>query len=67
MTDKKKKPTIDSRVKDIESYLDQLLTSMDTLLDRTESIELELRKLKSYQESLESQVEIAKARIGLVG
>ena len=67
MTEKKKKPTVDSRVKDIESYLDQLLASMDTLLDRTENIEVELQKLKSHQESLEAQVDTAKARIGLVG
>tara|TARA_R100001086_G_C11829099_1_gene256186 strand:+ start:896 stop:1099 length:204 start_codon:yes stop_codon:yes gene_type:complete len=67
MAEKKKKPTVDSRVKDIESYLDQLLTSMDTLLDRTENIEIELQKLKSHQESLEAQVDTAKARIGLVG
>tara|TARA_A100001515_G_scaffold98015_1_gene78890 strand:+ start:1026 stop:1229 length:204 start_codon:yes stop_codon:yes gene_type:complete len=67
MAEKKKKPTVDSRVKDIESYLDQLLTSMDTLLDRTENIEVELQKLKLHQESLEAQVDTAKARIGLVG
>tara|TARA_R100001510_G_C7656910_1_gene217606 strand:- start:12623 stop:12826 length:204 start_codon:yes stop_codon:yes gene_type:complete len=65
MTEKKKKPTLDSRVKEIESYLNQLLTSMDTLLDRVEYVEQEVDNLKAENMRLNSELAYIKPRVGL--
>lgn len=65
MAEKTKKPTLNARVADIENCMDQILNSLETLLERTEFIESELETLKAENMRLNAEVAYIKPRLGL--
>ena len=65
MLGKSKKPTLNDRMTDMESCMDKILDSLETLLDRTERIEEELDSIKAENLRLDSEIVYIKPRLGM--
>jgi predicted nucleic acid-binding Zn-ribbon protein len=65
MLGKKKKPTLNDRMTDIESYLDQISDTLEDIIKRIECLEVELDDIKADKTQIEAEVKIMKPRLGL--
>jgi predicted nucleic acid-binding Zn-ribbon protein len=65
MLGKKKKPTLNDRMTDIESYLDQISDTLEDMIKRIECLEVELDDIKADKTQIEAEVKIMKPRLGL--
>ena len=65
MLGKKKKPTLNDRMTDIESYLDQISDTLEDMVKRIECLEVELDDIKADKTQIEAEVKIMKPRLGL--
>jgi len=62
---KKKKPTLNDRMTDMESYLDKVSDTLEDIVKRLECIEMEIDDLKRDKMQIEAEVKIMKPRLGL--
>jgi len=62
---KKKKPTLNDRMTDMESYLDKVSDTLEDIIKRLECIEMEIDDLKRDKMQIEAEVKIMKPRLGL--
>ena len=65
MLGKKKKPTMNDRLTDMESYLDKVSDTLEDIIKRLECIELEIDELKRDRNQIEAEVKVMKPRLGL--
>ncbi len=65
MLGKKKKPTLNDRMTDIQSYLDQISDTLEDMIKRIECLEVELDDIKADKTQIEAEVKVMKPRLGL--
>ena len=65
MLGKKKKPTLNDRMTDIESYLDKVSDTLEDIIKRLECIEMEIDDLRRDKVQIEAEVKVMKPRLGL--
>ena len=65
MLGKKKKPTMNDRLTDMESYLDKISDTLEHIIDRLKSIENDIDELKRDRNQIEAEVKVMKPRLGL--
>jgi len=65
MLGKKKKPTLNDRMTDMESYLDKVSDTLEDIIKRLECIEMEIDDLKRDKTQIEAEVKVMKPRLGL--
>tara|TARA_R100000664_G_C2739729_1_gene128406 strand:- start:264 stop:467 length:204 start_codon:yes stop_codon:yes gene_type:complete len=65
MLGKKKKPTLNDRMTDMESYLDKVSDTLEDIIKRLECIEMEIDDLRRDKVQIEAEVKVMKPRLGL--
>ena len=65
MLGKKKKPTLNDRMTDIESYLDQISDTLEDMIKRIECLEVELDDIKADKTQIEAELRVVKPKLGL--
>ena len=65
MLGRKKKPTLNDRMTDMESYLDKVSDTLEDIIKRLECIELEIDDIKRDKTQIEAEVKVMKPRLGL--
>ena len=65
MLGRKKKPTLNDRMTDMESYLDKVSNTLEDIIKRLECIELEIDEIKRDKNQIEAEVKVMKPRLGL--
>jgi len=65
MLGKKKKPTLNDRMTDMESYLDKVSDTLEDIIKRLECLESEIDSLTADKVQIEAELRVVKPKLGL--
>ena len=65
MLGKKKEPSMNDRLTDIESYFDKVSDTLESIIKRLECIELEIDEIKLDKKSIKANIKYMQSRLGL--
>tara|TARA_Y100001938_G_C8026956_1_gene398545 strand:+ start:998 stop:1201 length:204 start_codon:yes stop_codon:yes gene_type:complete len=65
MLGKKKKPTLNDRMTDMESYLDKVSGTLEDIIKRLECLESEIDSLTADKVQIEAELRVVKPKLGL--
>ena len=65
MLGKKKKPTLNDRMTDMESYLDKVSNTLEDIIKRLECLESEIDSLTADKVQIEAELKVVKPKLGL--
>ena len=65
MLGKKKKPTLNDRMTDMESYLDKVSGTLEDIIKRLECLESEIDVLTADKVQIEAELRVVKPKLGL--
>ena len=65
MLGKKKKPTLNDRMTDMESYLDKVSDTLGDIIKRLECLESEIDILTADKVQIEAELRVVKPKLGL--
>ena len=65
MLGKKKKPTMNDRLTDMESYLDKVSDTLEDIIKRLECLESEIDSLAADKVQIEAELRVVKPKLGL--
>ena len=65
MLGRKKKPTLNDRMTDMESYLDKVSDTLEDIIKRLECLESEIDSLTADKVQIEAELRVVKPKLGL--